>query len=191
MSNKIYTKTGDAGKTSLFGGTKVSKGHERIEAYGTVDELNSYIGLVRDLLASAAPLGAVGPPDVGALLSDVQNRLFDIGSTLALDPDAAKQPWVPELREDDVKTLERSIDDMEAQLPPLKNFILPGGHPTVSAIHIARCVCRRAERAVVRLGATEPLPYLNRLSDYLFVLARFTALRLGATEIPWTPRGQQ
>jgi cob(I)alamin adenosyltransferase len=98
MSNKIYTKTGDAGKTSLFGGTKVCKGHERIEAYGTVDELNSYIGLVRDLLASAAPLGAVGPPDVGALLSDVQNRLFDIGSTLALDPDAAKQPWVPELR---------------------------------------------------------------------------------------------
>jgi cob(I)alamin adenosyltransferase len=186
MSNKIYTKTGDTGTTSLYGGTKVSKGHERIEAYGTVDELNSHIGMVRDLLSTTASLAGQA-----ILLGVVQNRLFDIGSTLALDPDAAKQPWVPELRQDDIKTLEKAIDEMEELLPPLKNFILPGGHPTVSAIHIARCVCRRAERAVVRQGATEPLPYLNRLSDYLFVLARFTAHDLGTPEVPWTPRAQK
>lgn len=184
MAFKIYTKTGDEGFTSLFGGQRLRKDHLRIESYGTVDELNSHIGLVRDLFMN---------PGVQALLREIQDRLFTIGANLASDP--AKNMQVPDLLEADIQVLEKAIDQMEESLPPLKNFILPGGHPTVSHCHIARCVCRRAERLSVALAAEEPVPplvliYLNRLSDYLFVLARFIAHQLGCEEIPWRPRQQ-
>jgi cob(I)alamin adenosyltransferase len=185
MSTKIYTKTGDKGTTSLIGGTKVSKSHLRIEAYGTVDELNSYIGLCKDLLATH---------DAATLLQEIQDRLFTIGSSLACDPTREPKMQIPDLREEDVVALEKSIDQMNEVLPPMKNFILPGGHTTVSHIHICRCVCRRAERCCVRLSeegaAPDPIiiKYLNRLSDYLFVLARHTSQLLGSEEIPWRPR---
>lgn len=186
MAFKIYTKTGDKGTTSLIGGTKVSKDHERIESYGTVDELNSYIGLIRDLLSDSATT---------SLLQAIQDRLFTIGSSLACDPGKEPAMSIPDLLESDVQVLEAEIDRMNEVLPPMRNFILPGGHPTVSHIHIARCVCRRAERACVHLqsmgDAVEPLViiYLNRLSDFLFVLSRYAAHQLGAPEIPWKPRG--
>jgi cob(I)alamin adenosyltransferase len=184
MSFKIYTKTGDKGETSLFGGARVAKSHARIEAYGTVDELNSHLGLVRDCVPADLP-GA------RQLLKDIQDRLFVIGAILASDP--AKQMSVPDVLESDVEVLERAMDAMDAELPALKNFILPGGHPTVSHCHVARCVCRRTERLVVALHHEEPVPeivvrYLNRLSDYLFVLARKLSQHLGAEEITWTTR---
>lgn len=179
---KIYTKTGDKGSTSLIGGTKVPKSHLRIEAYGTIDELNSHIGLCRDLIADEK---------VRELIRCIQDRLFTIGSTLATDPDKEIKMQLPDLKDEDISILETTIDAMNASLPDMRNFILPGGHPTVSQIHIARCVCRRAERCVVRLemetGASDPLvlKYLNRLSDYLFVLARYVGKQLNAEEIPW------
>lgn len=185
MAMKIYTKTGDKGTTSLIGGTKVSKAHLRIEAYGTVDELNSYIGLCKDLLNN---------DNSNAVLQEVQDRLFTIGAALACDPEKETKLKIPDLKEEDITLLEQEIDKMNEQLAPMKSFILPGGHPTISHIHISRCICRRAERCCVRLEAeqneVEPIiiKYLNRLSDYLFVLARQAAHQLKAEEIPWKPR---
>ncbi|HEY6503875.1 MAG TPA: cob(I)yrinic acid a,c-diamide adenosyltransferase [Chitinophagaceae bacterium] len=185
MALKIYTKTGDKGTTSLIGGTKVPKSHLRIEAYGTVDELNSYTGLCRDLLADAQSR---------ATLQEIQDRLFTIGSSLACDPVKEPRMRIPDLQEEDVILLEKEIDKMNEVLAPMKSFILPGGHITVSHIHIARCICRRAERCCVRLEQEslelEPLiiKYLNRLSDYLFVLARYASHLLKSEEIPWKPR---
>jgi cob(I)alamin adenosyltransferase len=185
MAFKIYTKTGDKGHTSLIGGTKVSKHHSRIEAYGTVDELNSYIGLISDLLQ---------PASIPSVLQEVQDRLFTIGSSLACDPQKETGLLIPDLNPADIALLENEIDQMNTELAPMKSFILPGGHPTVSHTHVARCICRRAERLCVQLsqvdGHVEPLvlQYLNRLSDYLFVLARFAAHRLQVGEIPWKPR---
>lgn len=180
---KIYTKTGDKGKTSLFGGSKVSKAHLRIESYGTIDELNSYVGLVRDQAVNA------GRKDE---LVEIQDRLFTIGSILATEPGNTKVK-IPALEEADVEFLESKIDEMDEQLPPMKSFILPGGHQAVSFCHVARCVCRRAERLVIELDDSEPVPskvyqYLNRLSDYLFVLARKMSAELNADEVPWKPR---
>jgi len=185
MASKIYTKTGDRGTTSLIGGTKISKSHLRIEAYGTVDELNSYIGLCRDLLQVVLPV---------TILQEVQDRLFTIGSSLACDPEKEPKMKIPDLKEEDINLLEKEIDQMNEILPDMKHFILPGGHVTVSQLHIARCVCRRAERACVRLEAegqeVEPIviKYINRLSDYLFVLARFAGHQLNIGEIAWRPR---
>ncbi len=184
MSQKIYTKTGDKGTTSLIGGTKVLKSDLRIEAYGTIDELNSYVGLCRDLLKEESS---------GKILREVQDRLFTIGSSLACDPDKEPKMQIPDLKEEDVVLLEKEIDRMNEVLPEMKNFILPGGHSTVSHLHIARCVCRRAERCCVRLqekvkADSMILKYLNRLSDYLFILARFTSHLLKVGEMPWKPR---
>jgi cob(I)alamin adenosyltransferase len=185
MSLKIYTKTGDKGTTSLIGGTKVPKSHLRIEAYGTVDELNSYIGLCKDLLADKQSK---------TILQEIQDRLFTIGSSLACDPEKKPKMKIPDLKEEDIVLLEKEIDRMNEILPSMKNFILPGGHPSVSHLHIARCICRRAERCSVRLEIEKEevesiiIKYLNRLSDYLFVLARYIAQHLKAEEIPWKPR---
>jgi cob(I)alamin adenosyltransferase len=184
MSLKIYTKVGDKGTTSLIGGTKVLKSDLRIEAYGTVDELNSYIGLCNDVLKEERS---------NQILKEVQDRLFTIGSSLACDPDKEPKMKIPDLKEEDVSLLETEIDKMNEALLQMKSFILPGGHVTVSHIHIARCICRRAERCCVRLNeqAKEDLlilKYLNRLSDYLFVLARYASHLLKAEEIAWKPR---
>ena len=182
---KIYTKTGDKGKTSLIGGTKVLKSHARIEAYGTVDELNSNIGLCRDLIADN---------DVRDLLKEIQDRLFTIGSALACDPEKETQLKIPDLKETDVSFLEDAMDKMDSELPPLQFFIMPGGHPTVSHLHISRCVCRRAERLVVDLLISNEdhdnliIKYINRLSDYLFLLARYMAKKLNVEEVSWKPR---
>ncbi len=185
MAVKIYTKTGDKGTTSLIGGTKVSKSHLRIDSYGTVDELNSYIGLAGDMIIDVRSK---------EILRKVQDRLFTIGSSLACDPDKEPLMKLPDLKETDVTLLENEIDHMNDILPVMKSFILPGGHPAVSTLHVVRCVCRRAERICVHLQQEdefiEPLviQYLNRLSDYIFVLARFTGHLLDVPEIPWTPR---
>jgi cob(I)alamin adenosyltransferase len=185
MALKIYTKTGDKGKTSLLGGTKVPKSHIRIESYGTIDELNSFIGLLNDQLTNS---------HAKILLKEIQDRLFTIGSSLACDPEKEPAMKIPDLKEQDVKLLENEIDTMNLSLPPMKTFILPGGHPAVSIAHICRCVCRRAERICVSMSEqdlfVDPLviKYLNRLSDYLFVLARFIAHELRVEEIPWKPR---
>ncbi len=185
MAFKIYTRTGDSGNTGLIGGTKVPKNDLRIETYGTVDELNSWIGMVNDQL---------NHPEFKSSLKEIQDRLFTIGSLLATDYEKETKMQLPDLHEGDVQTLEHAIDVMTAKLPEMKSFILPGGHTTVSAIHIARCVCRRAERLVVALQQeavpVEPLviQYLNRLSDYLFTLARYAGMLLGAEEIPWKAR---
>jgi cob(I)alamin adenosyltransferase len=198
MAIKIYTKTGDNGATSLIGGTKVPKSHLRIESYGTVDELNSFIGLLGDqldLIASTSPPATTAAfADTHSQLREIQDRLFTIGSSLACDPEKETKMSIPDLRAQDVETLEHHIDNMESQLPPMKAFILPGGHIAVSTAHIVRCVCRRAERSCVRMQQeqlfVEPLVirYLNRLSDYFFVLSRCTAHLLQADEIPWKPR---
>jgi len=185
MSSKIYTKTGDKGSTSLIGGTKVPKSHLRIEAYGTVDELNSWTGLCNDLLTD---------PDGKKLLQEVQDRLFTLAAALACDPEKEPRLRIPGLKEQDITLLENEMDRMNEVVPPMKNFIVPGGHLTVSHLHVARCVCRRAERCCVRLeqegGDVEPIiiKYLNRLSDYLFVLARYTGHQLQVTEIAWKAR---
>jgi cob(I)alamin adenosyltransferase len=185
MAIKIYTKTGDKGSTSLIGGTKVPKSHLRIEAYGTVDELNSSIGLCRDLIEDG---------ESRAILLEVQDRLFTIGSSLACDPIKAPKMRIPDLKDSDVVLLENEIDRLNEELPPMKSFILPGGHPIVSQIHVTRCICRRAERCCVRLELesleVEPiiLQYLNRLSDYLFILSRYMGKKLDLTELPWKPR---
>lgn len=185
MAFSIYTKTGDKGNTSLIGGTRVPKSHLRIEAYGTIDELNSFIGLCRDLITDQ---------EGRAVLQEVQDRLFTVGAALACDPEKETKMAIPDLKESDIQYLEKEIDRMTEALPPMKYFILPGGHPTVSQLHVARCVCRRAERCCVRLElegqAVEPviLQYVNRLSDYLFVLARYIGQQLQTPEIPWKPR---
>ena len=182
---KIYTKTGDLGKTSLIGGTKVPKSHLRIETYGTVDELNSHIGLVSDLIDDAASK---------IILKEIQDRLFTIGSSLACDPDKEPLMKMPDLKEADVVLLENEIDGMNELLTPMKFFILPGGHVAISSTHVTRCVCRRAERLCVNMQEHElfvdPLviKYINRLSDYLFVLARYVAHLLKVEEIAWKPR---
>ena len=161
---KIYTKTGDKGQTSLIGGTRVPKYHLRIESYGTVDELNSYIGLImcQDV-----------DPHHQEVLKEIQDRLFTIGSSLASDPERSKMQ-IPDLLENDILLLEKEMDEMNEVLPGLKHFILPGGNTTVSYCHLARCVCRRAERLTVHLAEesyvdNKIIIYLNRLSDYLFV----------------------
>lgn len=183
MAFKIYTKTGDKGETSLIGGIRVPKHHVRIEAYGTVDELNSHIGLVRDQPIDAHYIG---------ILLEIQDRLFTIGSSLAADPEKSKMK-LPNLKEEDVLLLENEIDKMNEGLPEMRSFVLPGGHAIVSYCHIARCVCRRAERIVLFLKEKAfvdglVIKYLNRLSDYLFVLSRKIAHDLNVDETPWTPR---
>jgi cob(I)alamin adenosyltransferase len=185
MAMKIYTKTGDAGKTSLIGGTKVLKSDPRIEAYGTVDELNSYIGLVSDFCSD---------DHARNILKEIQDRLFTIGSELACDPDKNIKMSIPDLHESDIELLEKEMDEMDKELPVMKNFILPGGSPSVSFMHVARCVCRRAERCCVNLmengGPVNPLiiKYINRLSDYLFMLARYTGMKNNTPEIIWKAR---
>jgi cob(I)alamin adenosyltransferase len=185
MSMKIYTKTGDKGKTSLIGGTKVFKSDLRIEAYGTVDELNSFIGFCLDQLKSH---------NINNVLAEVQDRLFTIGSALACDPEKETKLKIPDLHEADVELLEKEIDMMNEILPVMKSFILPAGHIAVSSLHIARTVCRRAERCCVKMQKKEMevenliIKYLNRLSDYLFILARFAAHQLKIEEVPWKPR---
>ena len=187
---KIYTKTGDSGTTALFGGTRVPKDHIRIESYGTVDELNSYVGLIRDQEIDL---------HYKTILIEIQDRLFTVGAILATPPEKEVKKN-GELRlqklgiaESDIELLENEIDTMEEALPPMTHFVLPGGHTTVSYCHIARCVCRRAERLAVHLDHNEPVSqivimYLNRLSDYLFVLARKLSNDLNAEEVKWIPR---
>jgi cob(I)alamin adenosyltransferase len=180
---KIYTKKGDSGKTSLIGGTRVPKHHLRIESYGTVDELNSYIGLIRDQDISAQNV---------EVLLEIQDRLFTIGSHLAADPGKSKMV-LPELLETDITFLENEIDRMDDLLEEMRSFVLPGGHTVVSYSHIARCVCRRAERIAVQLAEESEvdekiISYLNRLSDYLFTLSRKLTKDLNAKEIAWVPK---
>jgi len=186
---KIYTKTGDKGKTALFGGTKVPKHHIRIESYGTVDELNSHIGLVRDQEIDLHSK---------EILATIQNKLFTVGAILATDPEKAilkngkERLNIPKISNQDIELLEKEMDGMNDALPPMTHFVLPGGHQTVSFCHIARCVCRRAERLAAALNDLEPfqpetLMYLNRLSDYLFVLARKLSKDLQADEVKWIP----
>jgi cob(I)alamin adenosyltransferase len=180
---KIYTKTGDQGQTSLIGGTRVPKHHLRIESYGTVDELNSYIGLIRDQQVSEHQQN---------LLKEIQDRLFTIGSALASDPEKSKMK-IPDLHQEDIELLEKEIDTMTADLPELRHFILPGGSNAVSFCHLARCVCRRAERICVHLSEDsfvdeKVMVYLNRLSDYLFVLSRKLCFDNQIEENKWIPR---
>jgi len=180
---KIYTKTGDKGQTSLIGGTRVPKFHVRIESYGTVDELNSYIGLImcQDIDAHHQQT-----------LKEIQDRLFTIGSSLASDPERSKMK-IPDLLESDITLLETEMDQMNEVLPELRHFILPGGNTTVSYCHLARCVCRRAERLTVELASESFVDsnitiYLNRLSDYLFVLGRKIGADQNTAENIWIPR---
>jgi len=186
---KIYTKTGDSGTTALFGGTRVPKHNARIESYGTVDELNSNIGMIRSQEID---------PHSKNILIQIQNKLFTIGSTLATSPDRAvlksgkERLRIEKINEEHISLLEKEMDSMNDELPALTHFILPGGHTAVSYCHIARTVCRRAERRVTVLNENEPvdpivIKYLNRLSDYLFVLARKLSTDLGAEEIQWVP----
>ena len=181
---KIYTRTGDKGKTSLLGGTRVWKNNERINAYGTIDELNSFLGFISDLEINQQRI---------KFIRNIQSRLFTVGSSLAAETTHAKE-FKPDLSEDDILMLEKAIDEMNDTLPQLKNFVIPGGHKLVSGTHIARTVCRRAERLVIELAEQEEIEeiiitYLNRLSDYLFVLARKQAFDLNIEEIPWKPKG--
>ncbi len=180
---KIYTKTGDSGTTALIGGTRLSKAHIRIDAYGTVDELNACIGLLRD-----QPVNL----ERRDLLKEIQDRLFTVGSHLASEPDQTRKK-LPDLHEADITLLEGEMDAMDATLPSLRAFVLPGGHQSVSFGHVARTVCRRAERAVVLLHEHEAVEeivirYLNRLSDYLFMLCRMMTQELGAEEVAWKAR---
>jgi len=187
---KVYTKTGDKGTTALFGGTRVPKHHIRIDSYGTVDELNSYIGLIRDQEIDT---------NSKEILVQIQDKLFTLGAILATDPDKSllkngkERLNIPKVEEEDIAVLETEIDMMEENLPPMTHFVLPGGHTTVSYCHISRCVCRRAERLASALNEISPfderaLKYLNRLSDYLFVLARKLSHDLQADEIKWIPK---
>ena len=189
---KIYTKTGDKGTTALFGGTRVPKHHIRIESYGTVDELNSYIGLIRDQDIN---------PAYKEVLIVIQDRLFTLGAMLATPPEKAilkngkERLNIPKIEDANSILLENEMDAMNLELPPMTHFVLPGGHQTVSFCHIARCVCRRAERLASELNDIEPLnpqtlTYLNRLSDYLFVLARKLSHDLQADEVKWIPEKQ-
>ena len=185
MTFKIYTKTGDKGLTSLIGGTRVSKNHIRIDSYGTIDELNSFLGLCID---------SINDEKSKTVLKEIQDRLFTIGSSLACDPDKEPLMKLPDLKDTDITFLEKEIDGMNEVLPVMKSFILPGGSVAVSHIHIARCVCRRAERICVAMQENElfidvkVVQYINRLSDYLFILARYIAHISKVEEIPWKPR---
>lgn len=179
---KIYTRTGDQGDTSLLGGKRVSKSDLRIEAYGTVDELNAFVAVVRDQEVNRKR---------EHFLVQVQDRLFTIGSMLATVPGNTAVK-IPRLEDSDAASLEDAIDQMEVHLQPLRNFVLPGGHVSISHCHVARTVCRRAERKIVALSQAEPvdqliITYINRLSDYLFILARAMAAELNVTETPWKP----
>lgn len=186
---KIYTKTGDKGQTALIGGRRVSKSDLRIDAYGTVDELNSWIGLVSD-----QPVNLVRRE----LLKEIQDRLFTIGSELATDPEKAPKRVMPTITPDDVRLLEQAMDTMDAELPELRAFVLPGCHESVSFCHLARTVCRRAERNIITLSEQAfssvdtvdelVIQYINRLSDYLFMLSRKMAQELNAEEVTWKPR---
>lgn len=183
MTFKIYTKTGDKGETSLIGGVRVPKFHLRIEGYGTVDELNSYLGLIID---------GLNGHEATRVLREIQDRLFTIGSVLASDPVKSKMK-IPDVHESDITLLEEEMDRMDATLPELKNFVLPGGNIVASHCHVARCICRRAERIVVHLSTETEVPeiivrYLNRLSDYLFMLSRKIVHDAGGQEIAWKPR---
>ena len=180
---KIYTRKGDTGTTSLIGGSRVPKHHLRIESYGTVDELNSYIGLIRDQ--------KIDQKHIDVLL-EVQDRLFTLGALLAAEPGKSKMK-LPQLEEKDILFLENEIDAMDEELEEMKSFVLPGGNTAVSYAHIARCVCRRAERISVHLNEESEVDeiiirYLNRLSDYLFTLSRKLTKEFNAKEIPWQPR---
>lgn len=180
---KVYTKKGDSGTTGLLGGTRLPKHHLRIESYGTVDELNAFIGVLRDSISSTQHRDD---------LKKIQDELFTIGSQLAADPEKNKME-LPMIKPDDVGYLEERMDNMDKELPEMKFFVLPGGHPAVSNAHVCRCVCRRAERLCVALsenGVVNPLilQYLNRLSDYFFVLSRHLTMELGVAEVPWQPR---
>jgi cob(I)alamin adenosyltransferase len=177
---KIYTKGGDKGETSLLGGTRVAKSHDRVEAYGNIDELNSFIGLIRDQEID---------PHYREVLIHVQELLFVAEAMVARDPEKETRT-LPSISEDEITLLEKEIDVMNAELAPLTNFILPGGHTIVSYCHVARTVCRRAERSLIRLNQVSPveniiIQLLNRLSDYLFVLARKTGKDAGSVEVPW------
>lgn len=179
---KVYTKKGDGGQTSLIGGVRVPKHHIRIESYGTVDELNSYIGILRSFVADDMNSG---------LLSEIQDRLFTIGSLLASAP--GSKMIVPDVHEEDTLLLENAMDKMNEELPELKTFVLPAGSIEVAHCHVARCICRRAERMIVHLDEMEGVEpvirqYINRLSDYLFVLGRYTAMLQGVQELGWRPR---
>jgi len=186
---KIYTKTGDTGLTALFGGTRVPKHHIRIESYGTIDELNSYLGLIRDQEID---------PHHKQTLIEIQNKLFIVGAILATDPNkntlknGKERLNISKISDEDIERLEQEMDGMDEILPPMTHFVLPGGHQMVSFCHIARCVCRRAERLISALNDLEPveplaLAYVNRLSDYLFVLARKLAYDLQIAEVKWIP----
>ena len=183
---KIYTKTGDAGQTSLFGGGRVAKGHPRLDAYGTLDELNAYLGWFRSRTSET---------DLDSLVQGIQAALFDVGAHLATPTEATKARKVlPELSEESVHGLETAIDRLEAELEPLTAFVLPGGTEDAAVLHVARAVARRAEREVVRAGEQENDPldpaglaYLNRLSDLLFVIARVVNRRAGQSETTWDP----
>ncbi len=180
---KVYTKTGDKGKTSLLGGTRVPKHHLRIECYGTVDELNAWVGVVQAGFAL---------PATQKMLYEIQNTLFVLGSHLATDP-AKNKVKIPQVEEQDIVDLEQAMDEMDSQLPVLKNFVLPSGSIEVAHSHLARCVCRRAERLTTQLAYSEQvnpvvLRYLNRLSDYFFVLSRFIAHTNKVEETLWQPR---
>ncbi|MBK7762155.1 MAG: cob(I)yrinic acid a,c-diamide adenosyltransferase [Bacteroidetes bacterium] len=185
MSFKIYTKTGDKGSTGLIGGTRIPKSHIRIEAYGTVDELNSWIGNLIDRLHI---------DESKIVLREIQDRLFTIGSSLACDPAKDTKMHIPDLKSADVELLEQQIDLMNESLPELKHFVLPGGNELASSCHVVRCVCRRAERICVHLQQENEfvddkvIIYLNRLSDYLFVLSRFILHENGGVETKWEPR---
>lgn len=181
---KIYTKTGDTGKTSLVGGTRISKGDLKIESYGTVDELNSWVGVLRDL-----PVNELRKD----IFKEIQDRLFTIGADLASESAIVKQKKVPDLFDSDVELLEKAMDEMNEEIPPLRAFVLPGGDIAVSYAHVARTVCRRAERNIIRLAEVEEvnelvIRYLNRLSDYLFVVSRKITQELGTEEVAWKPR---
>lgn len=181
--SQIYTKTGDKGTTSLIGGTRVPKHHLRLEAYGTVDELNSQIGLIRAWQSDE---------HANTVLKNIQEQLFMIGAYLATDHNSSDLRSKLKCDEKDIEILEKEMDQLESSLPPLKNFILPGGHPAAAQCHIARTVCRRAERRVNHMASeTEVAPwvirYLNRLSDYFFVLARYLSKYFDNNEIPWKP----
>lgn len=182
---KIYTKTGDKGKTSLFSGNRVPKHHLRIESYGTVDELNSYIGLIKDHCPEGENID---------LLNHIQDRLFTIGSILATEPSEKnnKRFKLPQIKESDIESLEKSMDEMNEQLPEMTNFLLPGGHPVVSYCHVGRTICRRAERRITALDEEQKvdekvLKFVNRLSDYLFVLSRYWGSKVDAKEVKWIP----
>ena len=186
MSFKIYTKTGDDGTTALIGGTRIPKSHIRIEAYGTVDELNSWLGIIADLIRAQN--------DEKAILKQIQNILFTIGSSLACDPDKDTKMMIPDLQDSDITLLEQEIDRMDATIPELKNFVLPGGNATASHCHVARCVCRRAERICVAMTQEgqfvdeRVIVYINRLSDYLFTLSRHILHQEGGEETLWNVR---